>query len=219
MALRRCGGPRDRERMSTSGPAPIAVRAAAPAEAPWPDAALGLTWRALGVRDASELAVLVAAIESADAQPFRSSIEEVTEWFDGEWKDHALDTVAGFDPDGVLRAYAQVTTAPGDVHVVRAFLSGGVHPTWRGRGSGALLSPGCRRAAASCSPRRARTCLAGSVRISRTLHPPRRRCSPREASPRSGTAARCGVRSRRPCRPSPSPTGCTCARGHRRWTR
>jgi mycothiol synthase len=139
MALRRCGGPRDRERMSTSGPAPIAVRAAAPAEVPWPDAALGLSWRALGVRDASELAVLVAAIESADAPPFRSSIEEVTGWFDGEWKDHALDTVAGFDPDGVLRAYAQVTTAPGEVHVVRAFLSGGVHPTWRGRGVGRAL--------------------------------------------------------------------------------
>jgi mycothiol synthase len=125
--------------MSTSRLVSIAAHAVAPAEVPSPDAALGLTWRALDVQDAAELAVLVAAIEAADAQPFRSSLDEVTEWFDGEWKHHALDTLAGFDPDGVLRAYAQVTTAPGDVHVVRAFLSGGVHPAWRGRGVGRAL--------------------------------------------------------------------------------
>ncbi|HZL02657.1 MAG TPA: GNAT family N-acetyltransferase [Cellulomonas sp.] len=125
--------------MSTPALAPIAVRAAAPAELPWPDAGLGLTWRALGVQDIPELAVLVAAIEAADAQPFRTSLEEVTEWFDGEWKNHALDTLAGFGADGVMRAFAQVTTAPGDVRVVRAFLSGGVHPAWRGRGVGRAL--------------------------------------------------------------------------------
>jgi mycothiol synthase len=125
--------------MSTAGPAPISVRAAAPGELPWPDAALGLAWRALGAQDAPELALLVAAIEAADAQPFRTSLDEVTEWFDGGWKDHALDTLAGFDTDGVLRAYAQVTTAPGDVRLVRAFLTGGVHPAWRGRGVGRAL--------------------------------------------------------------------------------
>ncbi|PVU81798.1 GNAT family N-acetyltransferase (plasmid) [Cellulomonas sp. WB94] len=125
--------------MSAHVPAPIAVRAAAPVDVPWPDAALGLTWRALGVQDAPELAVLVAAIEAADAEPFRTSLDEVTEWFDGEWKDHAHDTLAGSDTEGVLRAYAQVTTAPGDERVVRAFLTGGVHPAWRGRGVGREL--------------------------------------------------------------------------------
>ncbi len=122
--------------MSTAGPAPIAVRAAAPAELPWPDAALGLAWRALGAQDAPELALLVVSIEAADAQPFRTSLDEVAEWFDGGWKDHALDTLAGFGTDGMLRAYAQVTSAPGDVRLVRAFLTGGVHPAWRGRGVG-----------------------------------------------------------------------------------
>ncbi|MGV8978699.1 MAG: GNAT family N-acetyltransferase [Cellulomonas sp.] len=125
--------------MSTDVPVPIAVRAAAPGEPPWPDAALGLAWRALDATDAPELAVLVAAIEAADTQPFRTSLDEVTEWFDGSWKDHALDTVAGWDTVGVMRAYAQVTTAPGDVRVVRAFLTGGVHPAWRGRGVGRAL--------------------------------------------------------------------------------
>lgn len=92
--------------MSTAGPAPISARAAAPAELPWPDVALGLAWRALGAQDAPELALLVAAIGAADAQCFRTSLEEVTEWFDGGWKDHELDIVAGFDADGGLGAYA-----------------------------------------------------------------------------------------------------------------
>jgi len=125
--------------MSAPVPAPIAVRAAAPVDVPQPEPALGLTWRALTVQDVPTLAALVAVVEAADAQPFRTSLDEVAEWFDGEWKDHELDTLAGFDAGGVLRAYAQVTTAPGDVRVVRAFLTGGVHPDWRGRGVGRAL--------------------------------------------------------------------------------
>lgn len=127
---------RHRDAVSTTAPAPIAVRAAAPSEPPRPPAALGLTWRPLTQDDAPELFALVAAIEEADALPFRRSLDEVVEMFEGDWKDHARDTLVGLDPGGSMRAYAQATTAPGDVTLVRAFLTGGVHPQWRGRGVG-----------------------------------------------------------------------------------
>ncbi|MGW6130017.1 GNAT family N-acetyltransferase [Cellulomonas sp. NPDC055163] len=122
--------------MSTVSLAPIAVRAAAPVQPPLPPAELGLAWRALEPDDAPALFDLVAAIEAADALPFRRSLEEVVEMFEGDWKDHARDTLVGLDADGAMRAYAQATTAPGDESLVRAFLLGGVHPAWRGRGVG-----------------------------------------------------------------------------------
>lgn len=122
--------------VSTTSLAPIAVRAAAPAQPPLPPDELGLTWRALVPDDAPQLFALVAAVEEADALPFRRSLEEVVEMFDGDWKDHARDTLAGVDGEGVMRAYAQASTAPGDETLVRAFLVGGVHPDWRGRGVG-----------------------------------------------------------------------------------
>jgi mycothiol synthase len=133
--------PPDRHRglVSTVSLAPIAVRAAAPAEPPQPPAGLGLVWRPLASDDAPALFGLVGAIEEADALPFRRSLEEVVEMFEGDWKDHARDTLVGLDPDGTMRAYAQVTTAPGDETLVRAFLTGGVHPDRRGRGVGRAI--------------------------------------------------------------------------------
>ncbi|WP_448060279.1 N-acetyltransferase family protein [Cellulomonas hominis] len=125
--------------MTTEPLPPIAVRAQAPTTPTVPDPGLGLTWGPLSPADAPELAALVAVIEAADAQPTRTSPPEVAEWFDGDWKDHARDTLAGRDAAGAMRAWAQVRTAPGDTNVVRAFLGGGVHPDWRGRGVGRAL--------------------------------------------------------------------------------
>lgn len=125
-----------RDAVSTTSPAPIAVRAAPPAEPPLPPAGLGLTWRPLTPDDAPALFALVAAIEEADALPFRRSLDEVVEMFEGDWKDHPRDTLVGLDDGGTMRAYAQATTAPGDTTLVRAFLLGGVHPDWRARGVG-----------------------------------------------------------------------------------
>jgi len=44
------------------------------------------------------LAGLVATSEEADNPPFRTSLDEVTEWLIGSWKDLSLDTLGGFDP-------------------------------------------------------------------------------------------------------------------------
>ncbi|QGQ19142.1 GNAT family N-acetyltransferase [Cellulomonas sp. JZ18] len=118
---------------------PLAQRVAAPDVAPLPPAALGLTWRPLTVADAEELARLVQLVEEADGQPFRTSAEELAEEMSAQWRDLSRDTLVGVDADGQMRAWAQVDSAPGDSRVVRAFVSGGVHPLWRGRGVGRAL--------------------------------------------------------------------------------
>jgi len=115
---------------------PIAVRAAAPATVRVPGATHGLSWRPLSRTDVPGLTALLTAIESADEEPTRTSSDEVDEKFDGTSKDLERDTLAGVDDDGVLRAWAFVTQPDGDTNVVRAFLDGGVHPQWRGRGIG-----------------------------------------------------------------------------------
>ena len=93
---------------------PIAERAAAPDVLPEPDpAATGLTWRPLSRADVPALAVLVARVEEADAQPFRTSEVEVEEWFDGDWKDPVADSRVGGDADGALRAWVTTEAPPG----------------------------------------------------------------------------------------------------------
>ena len=118
---------------------PLARRAQAPASLALPPAELGLTWRALDRSDVPALHALVAAIEDADQPPYRTDLDEVAERFDGAWKDVPRDTLAGVDADGELRAWAWVDVRPGDSRTVRAFLEGGVHPAWRGRGVGRAL--------------------------------------------------------------------------------
>ncbi len=119
---------------------PIVERAGAPAVLPEPDAAAtGLTWRALSRADVPALAALVTRVEEADAEPTRTSESEVDELFDGDWKDPQADTRVGVDADGVPRAWMVTEAPPGDVRTVRAHLSGGVDPAYRGRGVGRAL--------------------------------------------------------------------------------
>ncbi|ROS30879.1 GNAT family N-acetyltransferase [Cellulomonas sp. PhB150] len=114
---------------------PLAERVDAPTVAPIPQGT-DLTWRALTTGDVAALARLVDAVETADAAPYRSAPEELTEHLEDPALDLTLDTLGGWDDDGVLRAWAFVDQPAGDTTVVRAFLSGGVDPLWRGRGIG-----------------------------------------------------------------------------------
>lgn len=129
----------------TSSGAPVAVdpaliaRAGAPRYLDMPAAELGLTWRALSEADLDAYAALVTAIEAADAAPFRTSKEELSELFTGPWRDPLNNSLGGFDTSGVLRAYGTVEVQPGDTTVVRAFCVGGVHPDHRGRGVGTAV--------------------------------------------------------------------------------
>lgn len=117
-------------------PEPLAVRADPPVVLELPPAHLELTWRPLHLGDAEALRALFNAVEEADSSHRRSSSAEVAEMFAETWRDWQRDSLGGFDIDGELRAYAIVSMRPGDERTLRAFLAGGVHPAWRGRGIG-----------------------------------------------------------------------------------
>ncbi|GMA25753.1 putative acetyltransferase, GNAT [Luteimicrobium album] len=133
----------------------LADRAAAPDRLDLP-AFDGLTWRPLERADTPGVHALVAAIEDADAQPFRTSLAEIGDEFDDPGRDPAADTVAAVDGEGRFVAYGGVATRPGDASMVRVFLHGGVLPERRGEGLG--------RAAVAWMTGRARQVLAASDR-------------------------------------------------------
>jgi ribosomal protein S18 acetylase RimI-like enzyme len=132
----------------------LADRAAAPDRLDLP-ALPGLSWRPLERADAPALHALVAAVEDADAQPFRTTLAETEEGLDAPGQDPATDTVAAVD-DGRIVAYGAVVTRPGDRSTVRVFVHGGVLPERRGEGLG--------RAVVAWMVGRARQVLAASDR-------------------------------------------------------
>lgn len=118
---------------------PLALRVSPPDRVPVPGSHLGLTWQAATVDDAPAVTALKVRSQEADRLHYRTSVAEVVEELEGEWRHLDRDTLVGFDTDGTLRAWAQVDTAPGDARVVRAFVEGEVDPAWRGRGIGTAL--------------------------------------------------------------------------------
>ncbi|AEG44544.1 GNAT family N-acetyltransferase [Isoptericola variabilis] len=118
--------------------APIAERAAAPAQLPHVTAG-DLAWRPATRDDARALLDLRNTIADVDREPYRETLEEILEMFDAPWRRYDTDSLLGFDADGVLRAYGLVDSMPGDTRTVRAFLFGGVHPERRGEGIGREL--------------------------------------------------------------------------------
>lgn len=125
--------------MSDLPVAPIAERADAPEALEIPPAHLELRWRSLTSGDVSTLVALVQAMEAVDNPCYRTTPEEVANWFVGEWRDPARNSLGGFDNTGALRAYGFAELRPGDETALRVFLTGGVHPGWRGRGIGMAL--------------------------------------------------------------------------------
>lgn len=116
--------------------APLAVRAVAPARVAPPAAVTGLDWRPLGAVDVAALTDLVGRIEDADDPPYRTSAEEIVEYFDSG---HAWSAVSGWDATGSLRAFGFVRVRHGDTSLLRAFCSGGIDPLWRHRGAGSAV--------------------------------------------------------------------------------
>lgn len=113
----------------------LAERAQAPAVVTAPPAG-DLIWRELSVADVAALTALVTRIEQADHPPYRTSAEEVREYFDDS---HHWSALGAWDHDGVLRGFGFVRIPVGDSTTVRAFISGGIDPASRGRGAGGLL--------------------------------------------------------------------------------
>lgn len=115
---------------------PLAERAQAPAALAAPAGAGGLSWRELGQEDVVALGRLVHRIEHADDPPYRTSPDEVAEYYDAS---HYWSAMGGWDAEGTLRAFGFVRVQRGDLTVLRAFCSGGVDPAWRQHGIGGAL--------------------------------------------------------------------------------
>src|SRR5699024_8693825 len=81
---------------------------------------------------------LLRRIEEHDDPPYRSTREELSDSARGEWTNLEENSLAGFDPDGLLRAYG-VVTEPEEGDRPRSFLEGGVDPDERHRGVGSAM--------------------------------------------------------------------------------
>ncbi|PSL05289.1 acetyltransferase (GNAT) family protein [Haloactinopolyspora alba] len=125
--------------MQTATLEPLAERAVAPERMPeLPDDA-GLTWRAVTASDVPEWYRLTSVVDDADEALERRTQAELAQMFEGGWRDARSDSVAGFDVEGRMRAYAwsEFRPATEGTHTPVGF--GAVHPDDRGRGLGRAL--------------------------------------------------------------------------------
>ncbi len=101
---------------------------------PSPD--LALDWRPITADDIDIWHLLVRDIEQHEDSSERQDREDLIDDLREGWhKDPLRDSVIGVDGDGIARAFGLVTAFEGNT-LRRVFLSGGVHPEWRGRGIG-----------------------------------------------------------------------------------
>ncbi|MHA7176122.1 GNAT family N-acetyltransferase [Arthrobacter sp. Sr24] len=103
--------------------------------APLPTAA-GLLFRPMTQADAQPWFELVQRMAQADSAPWHEQLSDLLEVLASTTNPAALNTVAGVDADGELRAVGFVTKNPAsDV----GYAMGGVDPLWRRRGIGAAV--------------------------------------------------------------------------------
>ena len=107
-----------------------------PVDVPALPADLGVVWRPLHYTDSQRLFELIEMAEIADQTHFRTSLSEVQEFFDGEWRNPETDSLVGVDQTGKFVAYGLLEFPPGDTTIKRAYVSGAVHPESRGVGLG-----------------------------------------------------------------------------------
>ncbi|TDD66980.1 GNAT family N-acetyltransferase [Jiangella aurantiaca] len=125
--------------MSTVDLEPLAVRAAAPAELPALPADAGLSWRPLTPGDVPAWYALCSVVDDHDDAIERVAEYELVDRFKGTWRDPARDSIAGFDADGNVRAYAWVDFRSVTEGTHAPTLFGAVHPEYRRRGIGQAL--------------------------------------------------------------------------------
>lgn len=106
---------------------------------PLPDD-LGVVWRPLQATDAQRLYELIALAEEADRAHFRTSLVEVEEFFEGDWKNPETQSLVGVDQTGKFVVYGLIEMPPGDTSTRRAYLSGAVHPDSRSVGLGSACA-------------------------------------------------------------------------------
>ncbi|MGO1591779.1 MAG: GNAT family N-acetyltransferase [Ancrocorticia sp.] len=95
-----------------------------------------MTWVPIGPYQSKEILRLVRAIEENDGTPYRSSHEEILDYFDPA---HFWRATAARDYSGKLIAFGLTRTPIVHGPNVEVILSGGVHPDFRGNGAGRQL--------------------------------------------------------------------------------
>lgn len=118
---------------------PLSQRVEVWPKLPLPDD-LGVVWRPLHATDAQRLYELIARAEEADQAHFRTSLVEVQEFFDGDWKNPETQSLVGVDQTGKFVVYGLIEMPPGDTSTRRAYLSGAVHPDSRTVGLGSACA-------------------------------------------------------------------------------
>ena len=99
----------------------------------------GLDWSPLQYDDLEEVSGLLTAIEHFDDPEARHSLEELQETYASAHIPPSEQAAIGRLPAGQVVAYGWNLLSPSDVEVRRVFLTGGVHPGFRGRGIGRAL--------------------------------------------------------------------------------
>lgn len=103
-----------------------------PSDVPAPSA-VGLVFRPLVAEDLDEWLAVIARIAEGEHAAWHETGSELAAYFEDTVNPAALNTLAGVDGGGVLRAYGRVSkNRAGTV----AYVSGGVDPQWQRRGIG-----------------------------------------------------------------------------------
>lgn len=99
----------------------------------------GLEWRPLAFDNLSEVSGLLTAIEHYDEPGDRHSLEQLEEAYRDANRPPEQSALLGRLPGGQAVAYGWNYVEPDDINPRRVYLTGGVHPGFRGRGIGRAL--------------------------------------------------------------------------------
>ncbi|WP_115789946.1 GNAT family N-acetyltransferase [Arthrobacter silvisoli] len=108
-----------------------------PDTVPLPDPqATGLRWRAAGTADIEAWAALIARTAAVEQPVWYEKAADLDHVLQSSKNDPAVDTLLGFDTDGVARAYGRVDKNPDGG---KAFGFACVDPAWQHRGIGTAI--------------------------------------------------------------------------------
>jgi mycothiol synthase len=96
----------------------------------------GLSFRPLTPADLDEWLAVIERIAAAEQAPWHETRSELAVLFDDDVNPAAVNTLAGVEPSGAVRAFARVSKNP---EGTKAIVFGGVDPHWQRRGIGAAV--------------------------------------------------------------------------------
>jgi GNAT superfamily N-acetyltransferase len=107
----------------------------------WPADTDELIWRVTSLDDLEGIFALFAAISSVEHPNWTETREEILDELTHSWVHLARDSIVAVErATGDIVATGLDIVPPGQETLVRVILFGGVHPSWRGTGIGAVLA-------------------------------------------------------------------------------